>query len=50
MGENHRTVTLALIKFSIFENFNVKIFIYIKINYKIKHLLKFSTTISKLYI
>ena len=49
MGENHRTVPLALIKFSKFENFNAKIFIYIEITFKIKPLLKYSTTISKLY-
>ena len=29
MGENHQTVPLELIKFSIYENFNAKIFIYI---------------------
>ena len=40
MGENHRTVPLALIKFSIFENFNAKIIIYIEINYKLTYLLK----------
>ena len=47
MGENHRTVPLALIKFSKMENFNVKIFIYIEISYKVKSLLKYLTTISK---
>ena len=36
MGENHRTVPLALIKFSIFEDFNAKILIYFEISYKIK--------------
>ena len=50
MGQNHRTVPLALIKISIFENFNVKIFIYIEISYKLKPLLKYSTTISKQYL
>ena len=40
MGENHRTVPLPLIKFSIFENFNAKIFIYIEISYKLKFLIK----------
>ena len=38
--ENHQTVPLALIIFSNFENFNVKIFIYIEISYKIKFLIK----------
>ena len=33
MGENHRTVPLALIKNSIFVHFKVKIFIYINIDY-----------------
>ena len=33
MGENHRTVPLALIKFSKIEKFNTKIFIYVN-NYK----------------
>ena len=45
MGENHRTVPLALIKFSIFKNFNAKIFIYIGISYKIKSLLNYSTKV-----
>ena len=45
MGENHWTVTLALIKFSEIENFNAKIFINIQISYRIKPLLKNSTKI-----
>ena len=50
MGENHRMVPLALIKFSIFENFKSKIIIYIEISQKIKYLLKFSISISKLFM
>ena len=45
MRENHRTVPLALIKFSIFENFNAKIFIYIEISHKLKLILKCLITI-----
>ena len=33
MGENHRTVSLALIKFSIIVHLNTNIFIYINIDY-----------------
>ena len=50
MEENHRTVPLALIKFSIFENFNAKIFVYIEISYKLKFLLKCLIAMSKLYV
>ena len=50
MGENHRTVPLALIKFFKIEDFNAHIFIYIENCYKIKSLLKFLTTVSILYI
>ena len=38
MGENHRTVPLALINFSKMENFNRKIFVYVN-NYKVTKLL-----------
>ena len=48
MGENHRAVPLTLIKFSKIGNFSPKIFIYIEISYKVKSLLKYSTTVSKL--
>ena len=41
MGENHRTVSLALIKICIFVHFNTNIFIYINIDYAIKLLLQF---------
>ena len=50
MGENHPTVPLALIKFSVFEYFNSIIFVYIEIIYKLKSLLKYFATITKLYI
>ena len=50
MGENYRMVPLALIKFPIIENFNAKISKYNEISYKLKSLLKYSTTILKLYL